>query len=95
MLVYTIIEKSTGKLYDGKGDANEKCKKIQGFFSRFYSFSGTDVHSGFCECQSGGTEAELKEDYHLCRAHRKAESKQCQEESEMDFFEKADRSCFF
>ena len=30
-----------------------------------------------------------------CRAHRKAESKQCQEESEMDFFEKADRSCFF
>ena len=51
MLVYTIIEKSTGKLYDGKGDANEKCKKIQGFFSRFYSFSGTDVHSGFCGCQ--------------------------------------------
>ena len=32
MLVYTIIEKSTGKLYDGKGDANEKCKEIQGFF---------------------------------------------------------------
>ena len=31
MLVYTIIEKNTGKLYDGKGDANEKCKKIQGF----------------------------------------------------------------
>lgn len=50
--------KNTGKLYDGKGDANEKCKEIQGFFRRFYSFSGTDVHSGFCECQSGGTEAE-------------------------------------
>ena len=58
MLVYTIIEKSTGKLYDGKGDANEKCKEIQGFFRWFYSFSGTDVHSGFGRCQSGGTEAE-------------------------------------
>jgi len=38
MLVYTIIEKSTGKLYDGKGDANEKCKK--NYICKVYSVKG-------------------------------------------------------
>lgn len=33
-------------------------KKFRAFLGGFILFSGTDVHSGFCECQSGGTEAE-------------------------------------
>lgn len=33
-------------------------KKFRAFLGGFILFLALDVHSGFCGCQSGGTEAE-------------------------------------
>ncbi len=70
-------------------------KKFRAFLGGFILFLALMFTVGSVDVKAAAPKLNKKEDYHLCRAHRKAESKQCQEESEMDFFEKADRSCFF
>ena len=57
--IYYNSKKSTGKLYDGKGDANEKCeKKFRAFLAGFILFLALMFTVGSVNVKSGGAEAE-------------------------------------
>lgn len=63
-------------------------KKFRAFLAGFILFLALMFTVGSVDVKAAAPKLNKKK-------NRKAESKQCQEESEMDFFEKADRSCFF
>lgn len=70
-------------------------KKFRAFLAGFILFLALMFTVGSVNVKAAAPKLNKKKITIYVRAHRKAESKQCQEESEMDFFEKADRSCFF